>query len=332
MKTERLIYKTIGLKKAAAAVSAALFVFACIMPVKSASALTMAEIMPPGMVLGANLAISQNTIQTGEAQAYIVVDDYSGQILLSKNPNMPWPPASLTKLVTALVLLDSNTSFDKTIAMEAQDEVGGARLATKAGVKYTVKDLLHASLIASDNNATHALSRAAGFSSEQFVALMNLKAKSLGALNSHFVEPTGIDPNNYTTAGDFAKIVTAAFSADYLTQIAKKPAYTFASVNNSRYKHNIKTTNKLLNDGDLSVIGGKTGYLEESLYNFATVAKDHLGNKYTIVVLGAPNPSEQFGQTKELAMKAMAIKVFGQSPQVLGTSTSISISIINQQN
>lgn len=284
---------------------------------QAALALTMAEIVPE----------TQN-IQVGpEAQAYIVVDKNSGEIILSKNSGMLWPPASLTKLVTALVFLDTKTGLNKVVIMKKEDEVGGQRLATKAGIAYTARDLLHAALIASDNNAAHALARSTGLSSAQFSVLMNRKAESLGAINTIFYEPTGMNPSNKTTAADYAKIVEAAFSNSYLSSIAKKSSYSFTAVNNKKYKHTLTTTDKLLADSDLEMLGGKTGYLAESQYNFAGLVKDKLANEFIVVLLGAGSARQQFGQAKTLALQATAIKAFAGA--VLGTSTQASLQLVN---
>ncbi len=277
----------------------------------SVLALSMEEIMP------------KNTAATSasEAEAYIVLDKKTGEVIFSKNENKAWAPASLTKLVTAMVFMDSKTSLTKNVAMKKEDEVGGSRLYTKAGIQYKTRDLLHASLIASNNNATNALARSLGVSQEKFVELMNKKAANLGALSTKFVEPTGIDPKNLTTAADFAKIITAALAEPYIGSVVKKTSYSFSAVNSKSYKHKVSTTNKLLAEGLVSMLGGKTGYLEESKYNFATITKDGFGNEYVIVVLGAQDPASQFGQTKKLAFDAMAKKIFGFNA-VLGASTS----------
>jgi D-alanyl-D-alanine endopeptidase (penicillin-binding protein 7) len=284
----------------------------------SAEALTMAEI-----ISGSAVNAAENL--SGEAKAYVVIDRSSGQILLSKNADLKWPPASLTKLVTAMVFMESNTSLNKVIAMKKEDEVGGQRLVTKTGVSYKTRDLLHAALISSHNNAAHALARSTNLTDEQFIDLMNNKAKALGAVHTHFLESTGMNPLNYTTALDFAKIVDAALKDPYISLITKKNSYSFTSVNNKKYKHKITSTNKLLTDTELSLVGGKTGFLEESDYNFASVTKDQFGNEFVIVVLGAKDQKIQFGQTKSLALRATAIKVFGFGSQVAGTSTAANI-------
>ncbi|MBL8030589.1 MAG: D-alanyl-D-alanine carboxypeptidase [Candidatus Doudnabacteria bacterium] len=280
---------------------------------QSVFALNMEEIMPKSGTVNA----------VKESEAYIVIDKKTNEVMLSKNENLLWTPASLTKLMTAMVFLDSKTMLSKKVAMKKEDEVGGSRLYTKTGVQYKASDLFHASLIASNNNATNALARSTGYSREKFVGLMNKKAAELGAGQTKFFEPTGIDPKNLTTASDFAKIINAAFADPYIGQVVKKNAYSFTAVNSKTYKHNLVTTNKLLGDGQVGALGGKTGYLEESKYNFATITKDGFGNEYIIVVLGAENSAAQFGQVKKLAYDAMAKRIFGFSA-VLGTSTSVS--------
>lgn len=261
------------------------------------------------------------------AQSFLVLDKASGRTIISKNEAQTWPTASLAKLVTALVVLEQKPNLNTSIAMQKQDEVGGARIATKAGVKYKLNDLLHASLVASANNATNALSRGSGFGRDEFVMKMNEKAKSLGTTNSQFFEPTGIDPRNTTTAEDYAKIIQAALDNPTIAAVVKKETYAFRSSNNSRYSHKIKTTNKLLADPDFSVLGGKTGYLEESMYNFAAEIKDKFGNLFVVVILGSQNPTAQFKETKELAWLGGLYTIFNPLTNILGSSTTTPLSL-----
>jgi D-alanyl-D-alanine carboxypeptidase len=255
------------------------------------------------------------------ARSYVVVDKPTGQVVVSKNPELAWTPASLTKLVTALVVLDAKPQWNKQVAMIKGDEVGGARLATKAGVKYKVSDLFNASLIASANNATNALARSTGLTREQFVEKMNAKAKELGAANTAFVEPSGISEKNMTTAADYAKIAMAAFSHPQIRKTAQTKAYNFFSTNNKKYYHRLKNTNKLLGDLDFSILAGKTGYLDESRYNFSAEIQDKFGNDMIVVVLGSQSDGKQFQETKELAWQAGLTRAFVLSaPQVLGAS------------
>lgn len=276
-----------------------IILFFCLLPV-SAAALQM-----PGYGGGE----SSNMDLGYTAKAYVVMDAISGQVLVQKNAETIWPPASLTKLVTAMVVLDTKPKLTKTVAMTKADEVGGARLATAAGVKYTLKDLIYASLIASTNNGANAIARSTGLSREKFVDKMNEKAKSLGATQTVFVDPSGISEKNQTTAADYAKIVQAAYQYPVIADAAARENYSFVSTNNHRYRHSLKNTNKLLGDDMFSFLG-KTGYLDESQYNFASLVKDALGDQLAVVVLGSKNHATQFYETKELAALGRLILSF----------------------
>ncbi len=263
------------------------------------------------------------------SEAYVLVDAESGQVLASNNSGKMWPPASLTKLITALVVLESKPNLNKQVAMSAADQsaggckVGGACLSTKAGVKYKLRDLLYAALVSSYNNAANAVSRSLGLTPEKFTEKMNQKAADLGAVNTKFFEPTGMNPENYTTAEDYAKVAAAAFANPTLLKMAQATSYSFASTN-SKYKHSIKTTNKLLDVPGFSMIAGKTGYLDESKYNFASLAKDNSDRKVVVVVLGSPTYAGIFADTKILAGLAEDAKFLANNNQtgaVLGLST-----------
>jgi D-alanyl-D-alanine carboxypeptidase len=276
----------------------------------------------PGYVEGANITQTDDGIT---AQSYVVVNVDSGQILAQKNPDQLWVPASLTKLVTALVVLDTNPDLQKTVAMSGVDEVGGARIIARAGVKFTVDGLFHAALIPSANNAAHALARSTGLSQTDFVALMNQKAASLGAVHTRFNEPTGMDPANITTAADYAKILQAAFKSSYLQTIATTAKYTLRPTNNKKYTQTLKNTDLLLGSDGLTVIGAKTGYLNESLHNFAIQLKDNLGNNLIVVLLGSLRARTEFAEAQKLVDMATATLAFSNIGQaVLGTSTSVS--------
>ncbi len=268
------------------------------------------------------------------ARAYIVADANSGQVLIQKNANLPWTPASLTKLVTALVVLDTKVKLSKTVAMTQNDQVvggcsdGGACIKTKPGVKFTVDGLFHAALIPSANNAASALARSTGLSRAAFVDKMNAKIKSLGATNSHFNEPTGMDPANIITASDYSHIVAAAFSNSYLRTIAGKSQYTLRSTNNTKYNQVIKNTDKLLADADVKILGAKTGFLNESKYNFASMLKYRGGQELVVVVLGEEHLYSAFAETKTLASLAevaQMLALFNNSILVLGTTTQVSL-------
>jgi len=292
--------------------------------------------MPAGLQMSAGLQMPQSGNQLASmigfgAQAYVVADAQTGQVLISKNPNLSWTPASLTKLVTALVVLDTNPNLNKTVAMAQADQVlggcksGGACIAATPGVKFTVNGLFHAALMPSANNAASALARSTGLSMDDFVARMNQKAASLGAVNSHFYEPTGMNPQNSITAGDYVKIVTAAFSNSYLQGIAGLGKYALRSSNNSRYNQTIKNTDQLASDPDIKMLGAKTGYLNEAGYNFGALL-NYDGQELAVVVLGEQHLFTAFAETKQLASlakEAQYLAIINPIGAVLGTTTAV---------
>ena len=265
------------------------------------------------------------------AAAYIVIDADSNSVILEKNSSVQWVPASLTKLITALVFLDTKPNLKKVVTMKSSDQLTGgckqrgACIVTSPGVSYKLNDLLKASLIASANNATAAIARSTGLTTEIFLQKMNEKAKSLGAVHTTFIEPTGMSPLNTTTASDYAKITSAAFSNKLIQNISVTQSVIFSSVNNKKYSHTLKNTNKLLTDSSYAIFGGKTGYLEESLYNFTTEIKDNLGNHFVVVIFGCQSGSAEFGETKNLISLAGLLKSFGPAQAgVLGSSSNVS--------
>lgn len=242
------------------------------------------------------------------AKSYMVVDEDTGETVVSKDSDLLWPPASLTKLVTALVVLDYNPKLTGRVTFQETDEVGGARLAVKAKSLYNLKDLFYASLIASANNATVAMSRSTGLTSEQFLEKMNEKAKSLGAKNTIFLEPSGMNEKNVSTVEDYVKIAATAFQNPQILKAASLKSYSFRSLNGKKQRHIVKNTNKLLGDKNLEIIAGKTGYLEESERNFVTKVKTLDGKKFIVCVFGSKDGQTQFTETRELALYA-AVKL-----------------------
>ena len=266
-----------------------------------------------------------------KASAYAVVDVGTGEVLISKNGDETKIPASLTKLVTALVVLDTKPKLSKTVVMAKEDRVagmclsGGVCIKSASGVKFTVDGLFHATLILSANNAANALARSTGLSTPQFAEKMNQKAASLGAANSIFFEPTGLDTRNRITALDYGKILAVAFKNSYLSGIVGLPNYTLRSANNSRYNQTIKNSDKLLLDPDIAVLMAKTGYLDESGYNFSAVLKYRNGRELAIVVLGEDHLYTAFDETRQLArlgMEAKALSLLKQLSPPFGSGTS----------
>jgi serine-type D-Ala-D-Ala endopeptidase (penicillin-binding protein 7) len=293
----------------------------------------------PARVLGLFMPQTGNDLaeMSGVAAAsYIVADANSGWVLMTKNADQPRPPASLAKLVTALVVLDTKPKLSKTVGLTDQDQIagscasGGVCIKTKPGVKFTVDGLFHAALMPSANNAANALARSTGLPTLEFASRMNQKARELGATSSSFNEPTGLDPQNVITASDYAKILKAAFSNPYLRRIAGLQNYYLRSANNTRYNQTIKNNDRLLGDTDITILGAKTGYINESMYNFGALIRLDSGQELAVVVLGEDHLYTAFAETKllaGLAEQAQALAFMNFQQGVLGTSTaSVTIS------
>jgi D-alanyl-D-alanine carboxypeptidase len=241
------------------------------------------------------------------AKAYVIINPENKQIIAAQNADLPWTAASLTKLVTALVVLDTKPKLDKAVAITKADRTigscndGGVCLKAVAGAKFTVEGLFHATLMRSANDAANALARSTGLTSAQFAKKMNAKVKALGATKSVFYEPTGMNPKNKITALDYTKIIAAAFEQPYLQSIAQLESYDLVSTNNSKYTQVVKNTNKLLASTGVELTGSKTGYLPESKYNLASILKYNNGQKMIVVVLGEPHMYMAYDDTTFLA-------------------------------
>ncbi len=231
------------------------------------------------------------------AQAALVQDLESSVNLFAKNINQQLPLASITKLMTVLVFLDFDISFDQKVVMQAKDEVYKAKYVYR-GEQVTVKDLLHLSLLGSDNNATRALVRVTGLSASEFIALMNDKAKNLGMTKSVFVDTTGLAENNISTAKDIATLAKAVWSQEEIFKISGLFEYVLKVKNNNRSKR-IFHTNKLENSF-LDIKAGKTGFTDEAGYCLVTKTINNDQSEIITVVLGSREEEDRFQDTKAI--------------------------------
>src|SRR5688572_29745181 len=200
------------------------------------------------------------------AEAVLVIDVATRDVLVSKNAYQSRPLASITKLMTALVALDHRLPMTRQASILEKDEVGGARLRMDSGTALTIRQIFDAMLIGSANNAANALARATKIAREDFVEEMNDKAKELGLHATTFVDPSGIEVGNVSTAEDIAALGLEAFDVNDVRRATTTAKTTIVA---AKVAHTIKNTNALLTDerNGLYVLGGKTGYLEESRWN-----------------------------------------------------------------
>lgn len=233
-----------------------------------------------------------------KARAVIVVDAESGEKIYSKNENDQMPIASLTKLATALVFIESGTSLQKTITLIDDDfpSVGGSKL--YKGEMITAEQCLHLCLICSDNAAANALSRSAGMEKSEFIGKMNQLAIRLELDKTRFTEPTGLDSYNMSSPANYIKLMQTAFTEPIIRSISSKKTYQFNSANMG-INHTIYNTNRLLYT-NWDVIGGKTGYISKSGYCLALDAYDETGRRVNAVILGAPSNHYRYRDANRL--------------------------------
>ncbi|TAL19673.1 D-alanyl-D-alanine carboxypeptidase [Patescibacteria group bacterium] len=236
------------------------------------------------------------------AKSAIVVDWRTGALLYSKNPDSPRSAASLTKLMTAVIFLEQKPRWQNSAALLEEDEVGGGRLRLAAGTRLTVKDLFYSALVGSANNAAMALMRLSGMERLQFIRDMNVRAATLGMVGTSYVEPTGMSPENVTTARDVIKLAAYAFANKTIRRATQTGEYRFKTQKPVIEKR-IKNTNSLLLDDNngLWITGGKTGYLEEAQYNLVIAAETPGHDKRIIVaILGADSKQKSFEEAERL--------------------------------
>ena len=237
------------------------------------------------------------------ARDYIVVDASSGVILSARGADEVWPVASLTKLMTAQVALDRGLHLSEVVAVTNADNVGGARLYVDDGTTFSASDLLSAMLIGSANNAANALARAAG---PNFVSAMNARASSLHLSHTHFIDASGIEPQNVSTAREVALFANEAFTHSEVQQRTTTVKKQIYAITTDEWR-DLKTTNWMLyypEYDDVYVTAGKTGYLEESGWNVVERLRPSANGKnqeLLIVTFGSASRGDSFHDAEALA-------------------------------
>lgn len=232
------------------------------------------------------------------AESAIAIDEATGEELYGKNVDTKRSIASLTKLMTAYVLLENEVDLDAVVTYHSRYDQIGARLYVNEGETMTMRDLMYAMTIGSANNAAYALIDNAGYSTSEFVQMMNNAASELELTNTTFADPSGLDPANQSTAADYASFVRQVSRDPDILALTTAQAYAFTTLNTGQY-HDFNNTNLLMRTSDLYITASKTGYLDEALYCLAMKAKD--GDREVItVVLGAPTSWGRFTDSERL--------------------------------
>lgn len=231
------------------------------------------------------------------AAAAIIFDPVTGQVLYEENSQDKRSIASITKVMTALVYLEDSPDLNAEITIERSDVFAASTTYLKAKDRVTAGELLHLLLIPSDNGAARALARSSHGGTASFIERMNEKAIELGLQNTSFADPSGLNANNVSSAFDLSHLITFAASDDRISSIMRTPTYT---VTTSRRAIPVHSTNRLVMNGDVDVMGGKTGFITKSGYCLATLLRLPQGNPIAVVVLGARSNNGRFWETRHL--------------------------------
>ena len=229
----------------------------------------------------------------------MLVNYDNGEVLYAKNADQVRPVASLTKLVTAMVILDKKVDMNLTATITREDARRSSRSRLRVGYELTVHDLMHAMLMNSDNRAARALARVASGSMERFTLEMNRKIKKLGLENTTFYESSGLDSRNVSTCHDIAKILHYAHDYDLIQEITAKKTYRVKVRNRKNITLPMANTNLLIHSR-YKVLSGKTGYIRAADYCLTCLVQNREGERLTLVVLGVPGDKLRFKEARRL--------------------------------
>ena len=238
------------------------------------------------------------------AEGAILLEANTGVILYAKNIHEKLYPASTTKLMTCLVAAE-NSSMDEIVTFSTDAvfsiERGSSNIGIDAGQAMPMEECLYGILVASANEVAAAVAEHVAGSREAFTDMMNEKARKLGCMDTHFVNPHGLfDEQHYTSAYDLALIAKAFFQNELLSKIGNTPSYHFEATADQPDDFTVKNKHQLIT-GEIScdgVKGGKTGYTDEARQTLVTCAERN-GMKLICVVMKEESP-EQFNDTVKL--------------------------------
>jgi len=193
----------------------------------------------------------------------LVLDTTHQSVLYSRKADMAAPIASITKLLTVLVVADAGLPLDEPIQLTTEDRIIGKGASSRLvlGTTLTRGDLIHLALMSSENRAAHALGRNYPGGLPAFVQAMNAKARRLGMTSAHFVDPAGLSSDNVASAEDLSKLVVAASENPVIREYSTDPGY---AVRVGRKMLEFRNTNALVNNPTWNIIVQKTGYITEA--------------------------------------------------------------------
>lgn len=239
----------------------------------------------PSDATQAGLRETDYPLSLSSSVAY-VLDQDTGEELVLKNADVALPIASVTKLMTALVIAESGLPLDEKIKISREDYVrSNASSKLKSGMVLTRTAVLQAALMSSDNRAAHALARTFPGGKKAFVREMNARAAELGMTDSVFADPTGLDNRNHSTARDLGKLVNAVYAYSEIREASTAPV---AKLKAGKRWLNMQTTNRLIGDPSWRIGIQKTGFTTAA--GRCMVVQSEVGERRLVmVVLDSPD-------------------------------------------
>jgi serine-type D-Ala-D-Ala endopeptidase (penicillin-binding protein 7) len=232
------------------------------------------------------------------AEAAIIYNPATREVLWSSNAESERSIASITKVMTAVVVFESGIDLNAPVIVQLSDVSRASTTYLRKGYQVTVDDLLNLLLVGSDNAAARALARVSPYGSEGFVDRMNDKAEELGLTATHYADPSGLLADNVSSAYDMAQLIAYAAADDRIGGVMRKTSYTTSA---GKRSITANSTNQLVKTGDIDVLGGKTGFISRSGYCLASLLRlPQTGQQVAVVVLGAKSNASRFWETRHL--------------------------------
>jgi serine-type D-Ala-D-Ala endopeptidase (penicillin-binding protein 7) len=232
------------------------------------------------------------------AEAAIIYNPTTREVLWSSNADSERSIASITKVMTALVVFESGIDLATPVTVAAADVARASTTYLRTGYKVTVNDLLNLLLVGSDNAAARALARVSPYGSSGFIDRMNEKAAALGLSSTHYADPSGLLAANVSSAFDMAQLISYAAADERIGGVMRKTSYTTSA---GTRMITANATNQLVKTGDIDVLGGKTGFISRSGYCLASLLRlPQTGQQVAVVVLGAKSNASRFWETRHL--------------------------------
>lgn len=241
------------------------------------------------------------TREVVSADKAVVLSPDGRYLLFNKKADEVQPIASITKLMTAVIFLETNPNWDDVYRITSSDLISGGRLNLFSGDSVYLKDLFLTALVASDNGAAFALAKSTGLSEAEFITLMNKKAQDLRLLNTKFVDVTGLSSDNVSTAREVALLAKFALSLPAISEAVNLGEYSFITLEGK--EKNIVSTDHLLFDpspGELKPLGGKTGYTDLAGYCFVGRFQGPDNEDLIVAVLNSEGRNNRFQESKIL--------------------------------